>query len=272
MRSALISVLTIILGIFAAAAPGLSRADIAAGDRAWAARAEVLVDERIAASGRIADAIGQYREALETDPLSLEARWKLLRALHYAIDFANLDDRAKNRRVEEAVGLARDSLDAADTDRRTDHARVLFWSAIAWGSRAQRVGLLTIVREGVAGQMHHNAQQSLMLDPSVDRGGALRLLSRLHATLPRVPFVSGWVDRDMALPLAERAMAVDPEHPGNRLILALALLEREPDRREEARRLLERVVDSEPRPDFLVEDLAIHEQARDRLESLIEDS
>lgn len=272
MRSALISLLAIILGIFAAAAPELSRADIAAGDRAWAARAEVLVDERLAAPGRIGDAIDQYREALESDPGSLEARWKLLRALHYAIDFTSLDDREKDARVQEAVGLARDSPEYADSDLLTDQARVLFWSAIAWGTRAQRVGLLTIVREGVAEQMHQDAQQSLILDPSVDRGGALRLLSRLHATLPRVPFVSGWVNRDESLPLAERAMSLDPEHPGNRLILALALLEQEPDRGDEARRLLESVSAAEPRTDFLVEDLAIREQARERIEALNEDS
>ena len=68
--------------------------------------------------------------------------------------------------------------------------------------RAQRVGLLTIVRQGVAKRMQQDAEQSLKLDPAVDQGGALRLLSRLNATLPKVPFVSGWVDRKKVLPLA----------------------------------------------------------------------
>jgi hypothetical protein len=120
--------------------------------------------------------------------------------------------------------------------------------------------------------MHDYAEQSLALDPSVDRGGALRLLSRLHATLPRVPFVSVWVDRDRALPLAERAHALDAAHPGNRLILALALLERAPGRSSEARELLESVANAEARSDFLAEDLAILEQARDELEALNDDS
>ena len=128
--------------------------------------------------------------------------------------------------------------------------------------------LLTVVREGAAERMYEHARESLELDSSVDRGGALRLLSRLHATLPRVPFVSGWVDRDRALPLAERGHALDPEHPGNRLILALTLLERAPARGVEARELLESVASAAPRPDYLVEDLRISEQARERLAEL----
>ena len=134
--------------------------------------------------------------------------------------------------------------------------------------RAQRVGLLTIVREGVAKQIHDDAERSLALDPTVDRGGALRLLSRLHATLPKVPFVTGWVDRSQAVPLAERAYALDAAHPGNRLILALALLEQAPGRTGDARALLESVAGAEPRQEALAEDLAIREEARERLDEL----
>ena len=245
------------------------RAALEAGDSAWSARAETI-DERLAAPDRIESAIAAYRSALEAEPDSMEARWKLLRALHYAIDFTRSSSEAQDARVVEAIAVARAGREAleARAGSEADRARLHFWSAIAWGTRAQRVGLLTIVREGVATRMHDDAEQSLVLDPSVDRGGALRLLSRLHGTLPRVPFVSGWVDRDRALELAERGQTLDPDHPGTRLILALTLLEQTPERTPEARALLESVVDANPRPDFLVEDLAIREQARERLAEL----
>lgn len=258
--------------ILACATSGVAHAQIETGDRAWALRAEALV-ERLATPTRIEEAIRHYRAALEADPLSLEASWKLLRALHYAIDFTNLEDQEKDARGVEAIELASASTEGLDGGGGTDsdRARLFFWSAIAWGTRAQRVGLLTIVREGAAGRMHDYAEQSLALDASVDRGGALRLLSRLHATLPRVPFVSGWVDRDRALPLAERAHALDAAHPGNRLILALALLDQAPDRMSEARELLASVASVEARSELLVEDLAIREQARKQLEALGEE-
>lgn len=259
-------------GIFAACAilafAGAARADVAAGDRAWERRAVTLQGD-VAGSEAIASAIAHYREAVRARPGSVEARWKLLRALHYASEFTDLPDDAKAAHVDDAVALAKVSqdIDTASASE-ADRARLLFWSAIAWGARAQRAGLLTIVREGVATRMQENASRSLELDPSVDRGGALRLLSRLHATLPRVPFVSGWVERDRALPLAERAHALDADHPGNRLILALAILDIAPERTAEARALLVSVADAEPRPEAPAEDLAIRKQARERLEQL----
>lgn len=253
-------------GSVLAAVPDVQTA-IESGDRAWARRAQ-SIEETLAEPTRIGEAIAHFRAALDADPSAIEARWKLMRALHYAIDFTTLDEDAKEARAREIVEVARESvevLESAEAVDDFDRARVLFWTAIAWGTRAQRVGLLTIVTEGVATRMHDFARDSLALDPSVDRGGALRLLSRLHATLPRVPFVSGWVDRDEALPLAERGYELDPEHPGNRLILALALEEQAEDQEERVRALLQSVADATPRPDYLVEDLAIRRQARERL-------
>jgi tetratricopeptide (TPR) repeat protein len=271
MRLSFISLLA--SAVAALADHGAAHAQIEQGDRAWVLRAEVM-DDRLASPVRIEEAIFYYRATLEADPSSLEARWKLLRALHFAIDFTSLGDQAKNSQVADAIELASTSIQVLEAGGVTEseRARLFFWSAIAWGTRAQRVGLLTIVREGAAGRMYDYAEQSLALDPSVDQGGALRLLSRLHATLPRVPFVSGWVDRDKALPLAERGYALNPAHPGSRLILALALLDQAPDRRSEARELLESVADSEARTGFLVEDLAIREQAREQLSALYGDA
>ena len=201
-------------------------------------------------------------------------RWKLLRAHHYSIDFAARGESERDASTDAAVEIARSSLDLLEEADGSafDRARLHFWSSIAWGTRANRVGLLTLVREGIARQMHDAAERSLALDPSVDQGGALRLLSRLHGTLPRVPFVSGWVDRDKAVPYAERALALDPEHPGSRLVFALTLLELEPDRSSEAQATLEAVANAEPRRDFLVEDLAIREQAREQLAGRADES
>jgi hypothetical protein len=263
-----------LLILLSLATAGMAVAGLESGDAAWTRRAESL-DGRLAAAEPIDTSITEYRAELDEDPDSLEARWKTMRSLHYAIEFTRISEDEKDRRAAELVKLARESIDrlesreADDTALRGDdfhRARVYFWSAIAWGARAQRAGLLTIVRERVAGRIRDLAEGSLTIDPGVDDGGALRLLSRLHATLPRVPFVSGWVDRDESLALAERGMELASEHPGNRLILALILDERSPGRSDEARRLFESVATSDPRETYLAEDLAIREQARQRLD------
>ena len=80
-----------------------------------------------------------------------------------------------------------------------------------------------------------------------------------------MPFVSGWVDRDQALPLVERAYTLAPANPGNRLLLALTLLDLAPERRREALDLLDQVARLTPRPSMRIEDLAMRKEAQDRL-------
>lgn len=249
--------------------------DVAEGDRLFSERAQTMQDD-LADGTRIEQAIASYEAALRARPDDLALQWKLLRALHFAVDFSDLEETAKEAHAARAIelaeqaerGVANEQGEAAARVDDALRARLLFWSAIARGMQAQRVGLIELVRSGAARRLYENASAALELDPTVDRGGPLRLLSRLHATLPRVPFVTGWVDRDRALPLAERAYERDPEHPGNRLVLALTLLERAPKRAEQARALLESVIASEPRPEARAEDAAIQRDARDRLDAL----
>jgi hypothetical protein len=121
------------------------------------------------------------------------------------------------------------------------------------------------VREGVATRLRRYTQIAIDLEPEYEEGGAFRLLGRLHAELPRVPFLSGWVDRGRAIPLVERAYAVAPANPGNRLLLALTLLELAPERRAEALDLLRQVEGVTPRPSMQIEDLYARREAREKL-------
>lgn len=277
------------------AAPGTAAAAgaLERGDAAWARRSEGHEGLR-ARPGPIGEAIAAYEEAWdggEGGVEALEAGWKLLRALWYAGEFAAPDPEAaqeyydRARRVAQRafeVLDARDSAEGAledvDPERfpevlpdtlHRDAARVAFWSAIGWGAWGRSHGLLAMVRQGVAKRLHRLAHVSIALDPSVLEGGAQRLLSRLHAQLPRVPFISGWVDRERAVPWAERALEVSEAHPGNPYLLATAILDTGVEaRRAEAVRILERLADLEPREDQVLEDLAVRREARARLASL----
>jgi tetratricopeptide (TPR) repeat protein len=262
--------------------------DVDRGDAAWASRAEGEREGR-ARSGPILDAMSLYEAALAASPGSLEARWKLLRALHFAGEFAakeaqerrEIFDRARvvsdegmdllADRIGSGVRLEEMELEAIRVrlDAKgvvpSEVARLYFWSAISWGAWSQDVGLLKAVRQGVANRLYRYTEITIALEPDYDEGGALRLLGRLHAELPRVPFVSGWVDRDQALPLIERAYTLAPANPGNRLLLALTLLDLAPERRAEARGLLNQVGQLTPRPSMRIEDLAMRREARERL-------
>jgi tetratricopeptide (TPR) repeat protein len=262
--------------------------DIARGDRAWARRAEGERDGR-PSSAPILEAVRAYEGALAARPDSLEVRWKLLRALHFAGDFASRSPDTQREIFDRAASVSEQSLDLVTglvggggrLDRidpeeigsrldaagllRADVARIYFWSAINWGAWSRVVGLLGAVRQGVADRLHRYTLIAIALEPDYDEGGALRLLGRLHAELPRVPFVSDWVDRDQALPMVERAYALAPANPGNRLLLALTLMELAPERLDEAIDLLDQVGRLEPRPSMVIEDLAMRREARERL-------
>lgn len=267
---------------------------LARGDAAWARRASGHEGVR-ARPEPIEEAVAAYEEAWSDGEGDLEAAWKLLRALWFAGEYAARDETAKRARFDrgravseraferlaERPGVGRD-LSALDPDDfpaafpASDHAevsRVAFWSAIVWGSWSRMHGLIATVRQGVADRLHRYALAGVALDPRVEGGGSQRLLSRLHAQLPRVPFVSGWVDRDEAIPWAERALAVDARHPGNHFLLAIAILETGSEERHPAAFAeLEELSRLEPRPDAVLEDLSVREEARKRLRSLAGDA
>jgi tetratricopeptide (TPR) repeat protein len=270
-------------------APALASADaLARGDAAWAARAGPEGAARPDAA-RVEEAIALYGSALAADPARLDVRWRLLRALYFAAYFASDSpagarerfDRARSL-ADEGVALLAEGLGGAPPHelgaaaRRAqlaraglaprDVARFYFWSAIHWGGWARSAGLVAAVRQGVANRLHDYATVAVELEPDYEGGAAHRLLARLHAELPRVPLLSGWVDRSRALPEAERALEIAPADPGNRLLLALTLLDLDADgRRDEALALLEELTALEPRPEFAVEDAAVRDAAARRL-------
>ncbi len=101
----------------AAVASDVVRPSIDAGDRAWSRRAEGAEGDR-AAPGPIADAIAAYEAALAADPGSLEALWKLERALHFQGQFTALSAADRERVWERGTELAERSLAILHRRRR----------------------------------------------------------------------------------------------------------------------------------------------------------
>jgi hypothetical protein len=272
------------LALALAAAGARAEDGLARGDAAWTLRAAGHDGDGRAAAAPVGEAIRAYARAAEAAPEALEPRWKLVRALYFAADFvdgteaglAHLERALREAEAARAllarrVGADPESLSpealraAVAPELATDAAATLFWSAVAWGAWGQRQDWMAAVQAGVAARLYRGARAAEALDPSFEEGGASRLLARIHAQVPRLPFVSGFVDRARAVPEAERALAIGPRHPANRFLLALTLLDVAPDRHADALRLLEETAGLEPRADQLVEDLALRRAARERL-------
>lgn len=261
-----------------------------AADRAWQRRAvradgaEGTADTVRADPQAVETAVAGYRELVVWDPEDPGARARLLRALVFQGRYLIEGEDAQRDHFDEARLLAEEgferlahrlggtrALEDLEPEKRAaklrqlgaetgwsarDLAALHFWGAVAWGHWADRVGSFTAAREGVAGKLRTLAGTALELDETYSDAGPHRFLGRLHSEAPKIPLITGWVDRGQAVHHLERAVELAPDEPENALFLAEALLEHRPRRSDEARELLRDLTERRPRPDHLLEDSA----------------
>ena len=256
---------------------------LAEADALYALRAEGAKDGR-AAADPIAKAVAAYEEAFAEAPENLEIAWKLLRAIHYQGDYATDGREAKQaifergREVMEAtlehlaerVG-GRESLDELPADQFAEHfsepevARIYFWGAVNWGLWGEVFSKMKAARQGVAKRLRDYAEIVIALDPGYEDAGGHRLLGRLHTEAPKIPFVTGWINRDTALSSLREAVEIGPEDPYNRFYLADALIKFDKKAHAEALEILRQLETTEPREHKPVPDAYILRQARELL-------
>lgn len=245
---------------------------LAAGDAAWARRAEGHQGGR-AQAGPIDEAVAAYERAVRQQPDRLEAQWKLLRALHFKGEYVAGSQEVKKQvfgrgrdLAEAALGrLARHAGGREKLDKMTpqqvaqalgkvpEAAPIHLYAAIHWGLWGDAFGRLAAARQGVGDKIRRYGEIGVLLDERYEAAAGHRLLGRLHTLAPKVPLITGWVDRDKAVSELRRAVELGPEDPFNHLFLAEALLEHHPDRADEAREILRQVAARKPAPDRVVE-------------------
>jgi tetratricopeptide (TPR) repeat protein len=256
------------------ALPSAAQTDlVAGGDAAWARRAEGHQGDR-AALGPIDQAVAAYERALKEQPDRLEVYWKLLRALHYKGDYAVQTTAGKQQvfgRGREVVEAALDRIGRRVGGRKKldelpppqvaklvagipEANAIILWGGIHWGLWGDVYGRMAAARQGVGEKIRRYGEISVALDERFERAGGHRLLGRLHTLAPKIPFVTGWVDREKAVSHLRRAVALAPEDLYNQLYLADALLQHQPDKAAEAKQILQRILQKKPDPDRVVED------------------
>ena len=266
-------------GAFAADSEGL----LAEVDAAWARRAEGASGGS-AREGSVEPVVAAGRRAVAERPESLEARWRLMRALYFQGEHATTGAEAKKRVFEEGKRVGEETLAlvrrqaGASAGRdlskatpvelvphvkgRADVASCFLWAAVDWGKWALVFGKTAAARQGAAAKIRDYATAVVRLDPSFEEGGGYRVLGRLHHQTPSIPFVTGWASRAEALKNLRAAVDVAPRNFVNRLYLAEALHDYEKDRRAEARKMLESLVADTPSAALAVEDARAQEDAR----------
>ena len=261
----------IVLLILLLASSSTQAASLARADSLYALRSQGAEGDR-ALRTTIAAAIAAYEEVAAEQPQSIEIKWKLLRALFFEGQYTGYSRPERQAWYSEAVDHAEESLaEAAELcggnktwkrGRRPqvarhcntdDAAQLYLWSAVAWAQWGRASGAVDAVRHGMAAKLNDYAQRVIELDPHCEQGGGQRLLASLHARLPKIPFITGFVRRDQAIPMANAALEIDANHPGNRYIHATVLLRVAPERYAEAEATLKALANEEARGPWRVE-------------------
>lgn len=252
---------------------------VAEADAVWESRAEGSHGGR-ARVGPVRRTIALLRAELAEEPLSIEGRWRLMRALYFAGEYASAGDGEgkacfleASRVADECLALLRARASegsARDWGRATpvdlvprlagdpDAASAFEWGGVAWGMYALAEGIFAAARQGAAARIRDFAEAVIRLAPAIDDAAGDRTLGRLHHKTPSIPLVTGWISGKEAVRHLRRASTVAPTSLVNRLFLAEALHDLDASRRDEAVSIAEGVVRDAPDPKWVVE----HERAR----------
>jgi hypothetical protein len=267
---------------------GHSDAPLAEADRLWSRRAEGA-QGAVALPGPIDAAIGACRQAITEEPGSLEARWRLMRALYFKGEYTTADPTQKRNTFDagrvvgdEALSIIRQSVSAAQPRVKTNATPVelvpvvkgqkpvlacFYWAGVDWGKWALVFGKSAAVRQGAAAKIRDYATAAIALDPSFEGGGGYRVLGRLHHQTPSIPFFTGWASRDEALRNLRLAYKVGRGNFINKLYLAEAMWDYEKTKRPEARAMLESLMGDTPSAEIPVEDRKTQDEAKALLAS-----
>jgi hypothetical protein len=258
-------------------------AQIATGDENWLLRAEGSQGAK-ASPARIDAAIAAYRAAIAADPTSLEARWKLARALRFKGAYTVADVESKKTIFGQARAVTEESMTMIEKALKTQGVKGLeqtsnealakaaksipqaaesfYWDSVAWGEWAVAFGKMAAVRQGAADRIRRSSTIAMLMDPNLEGAGGARVLGRLHNQTPRVPFLTSWASDELAVKYLKDAATRNPGDKLTKVFLAEALVSDSSTNKKPAVELLRGVINTPNDPAMAVEHASAQSDAR----------
>jgi tetratricopeptide (TPR) repeat protein len=199
------------------------------------------------------DAAAIWEGRLQKNKDDFEAAWKLARACYWLGGHVAEGDRRKQ--YERGIEAAMRAVEL-QPKRPEGH----FWMAADMGAMAEFFGLGAGIR--YRGPVKRELETVLQMDPAFQQGSADRALGRWYFRVPRLFGGS----RDKAIEHLKRSLTYAPQSTATRYFLAETLLEM--DRRDEARREAQQVLDAPLDPDWAPEDREFKQQAKALLQKM----
>lgn len=131
-------------------------------------------------------------------------------------------------------------------------AAIRYWYAVLVGSWAKESGVISAAKEGVIDILKEECETVIKLDPNYNGGSGYLFLGILHLDAPYIPFFLSWPDDEKAVELIEKSLSIKPDQISAQYYLAKAL--NEIKKKDEAIKILEKVIKQVPNPLMLLEE------------------
>ena len=208
-------------------------------------------------------AISNYRRALNDNRNSEEAAVGLMQSYYFKIAFTQLTKEQARELTQQSVNLSEEL-----EKRFPTSGPIHYWSASLWSIWADNHGLIKSCYEGVADRIKTHSEKVVQYSPSYRSSGGHRLLGLVHYYAPRIPLVLNWSSKVFSEDCLTKAVNHSPEHPGN--LMSLAKLYRKQGKDYQAYQLLQKILETPPRQDLVMEDKKIINTAQEMLKELKE--
>jgi len=214
----------------------------------------------IASENSINKAISIFSNEIENPKLEKDAALYLLKSYYFKAEFATSDEKKKKEIFNQGKTLGEEYI-----KKYPNSPSFRYWYLVNLGSWAEVYGIFTAAREGVADLMKLHAEKIIELDPTYEDGGGYFMLGAVHYKSPYIPFFLSWPDNDEAIKYLQLAHQAGKATLNQKVYLAQAFKKNK--QYEKSRELLLEVINSNPDPKHIIEDLDYKIDAKHLLET-----
>jgi tetratricopeptide (TPR) repeat protein len=218
-------------------------------------------DELLASTKSIDEAIRIFELEVFENPESKEAVEYLLKSYYYRAEYATSNIDEKKQFFDKGKELGLDYV-----NKQPQSIEFRYWYLANLGGWAKVYGILTAAREGVADQMKEHAEKIIAMDSNYKNGGGYYLLGAVHYKSPYIPFLLSWPDNDDAIKFLTLAVETGNAELTQLNYLAQAL--HKDGQVIKAKKLLNRVINTDPNFENLIEDLNYIQEAKNLLKDM----
>ena len=206
-------------------------------------------------------AIPHFQKAMQQPNMELEAGIYLMRSYIFKARFTEESD-ADKRKVFQLAKEVGDKL----VPKYPISKELRFEYLSALGQWGEVMGVFRAAKEGVVDKVKHEMEALIRLDPEFRKGVPERALAVLNLRVPKIPFILSWPDKKKSLVMTGKVVNKYPDDIGNNFYHAEALVEN--GNRTEAKNFLLRALSIQPDDEYLLEDRALHLQAKRMLKQI----